>query len=101
MRSRSDLEGGTLHSDVHHDTMACAEKKKTYPPKTDTYPTLGKEKHRLKSAFIGGDMLVTRRVYQIASVWWFCQKKGTYILNQNVTWKAGANYVQPWGKYCW
>ena len=44
MRSRSDLEGGTLHSDVHHDTMACAEKKKTYPPKTDTYPTLGKGK---------------------------------------------------------
>ena len=39
-------------------------------------PPWEKEKHRLKSAFIGGDMLVTRRVYQIASVWWFCQKKG-------------------------
>ena len=100
MRSRSDLEGGTLHSDVHHDSMACAEKKKLTLQKRIHIPPWEKEKHRLKSAFIGGDMLVTRRVYQIASVWWFCQKKGTYILNQNVTWKAGANYVQPWGKYC-
>ena len=89
MRSRSDLDGGTLHSDFHHDTMACAEKK-TYPPGTDTYPTLGKGKTSTqKCLFWGGYVGYQEGISNCLSLV-VLSKKGTYILNQNVTCKRSG-----------